>query len=34
MTISIAARDPESEQVGVAVASAFPAVGAVCPWVS
>lgn len=33
MTISIAARDPESEQFGVAVASAFPAVGAVCPWV-
>ncbi|WP_049981911.1 DUF1028 domain-containing protein [Halolamina rubra] len=34
MTISIAARDPESSQYGVAVASAFPAVGAVCPWVS
>jgi len=34
MTISIAARDPGSEQCGVAVASAFPAVGAVCPWVS
>lgn len=34
MTISIAARDPEAEQYGVAVASAFPAVGAVCPWVS
>lgn len=34
MTISIAARDPESGQYGVAVASAFPAVGAVCPWVS
>jgi uncharacterized Ntn-hydrolase superfamily protein len=34
VTISIVARDPESEQVGVAVASAFPAVGAVCPWVS
>ncbi len=33
MTISIAARDPDSEQYGVAVASAFPAVGAVCPWV-
>ena len=33
MTISIAARDPESDQFGVAVASAFPAVGAVCPWV-
>ncbi|MFW5900187.1 MAG: DUF1028 domain-containing protein [Halodesulfurarchaeum sp.] len=34
MTISIAARAPESDQFGVAVASAFPAVGAVCPWVS
>lgn len=33
VTISIAARDPDSEQCGVAVASAFPAVGAVCPWV-
>lgn len=34
MTISIAARDPDTDQYGVAVASAFPAVGAVCPWVS
>jgi uncharacterized Ntn-hydrolase superfamily protein len=34
VTISIAARDPDSSQYGVAVASAFPAVGAVCPWVS
>ncbi|GAB7093094.1 DUF1028 domain-containing protein [Halolamina litorea] len=34
MTVSIAARDPSTDQYGVAVASAFPAVGAVCPWVS
>lgn len=34
MTFSIAARDPETDQYGVAIASVFPSVGAVCPWVS
>lgn len=34
MTFSIAAADPEEGAVGAAVASVFPAVGAVCPWVS
>ena len=34
MTFSIAARDPATGQHGVAIASVFPAVGAVCPWVS
>ncbi|MFB6219996.1 MAG: DUF1028 domain-containing protein [Halolamina sp.] len=34
MTFSIAARDPDTGQYGVAIASVFPAVGAVCPWVS
>lgn len=34
MTFSIAARDPNSNQYGVAIASVFPSVGAVCPWVS
>ncbi len=32
MTFSIVAFDPESGDVGVAVASKFPAVGAVVPW--
>lgn len=34
MTFSIAAYDPEIQAWGVAVASKFPAVGAVVPWVS
>ena len=34
MTFSIAARDPTTGQHGVAIASVFPSVGAVCPWVS
>ena len=34
MTFSITAIDPEAEKTGVAIASVFPAVGAVCPWVS
>lgn len=34
MTFSVAALDPETDTVGTAVASVFPAVGAVCPWVS
>lgn len=34
MTFSIAAMDCETGSVGAAVASVFPAVGAVCPWVS
>ena len=34
MTFSIAAADPDSGAVGAAIASVFPAVGAVCPWVS
>lgn len=34
MTFSIAAIDPETDKTGVAIASVFPAVGAVCPWVS
>lgn len=34
MTFSIAARDPNTDQYGVAIASVFPSVGAVCPWVS
>lgn len=34
MTFSIAAVDRDTEAVGAAVASVFPAVGAVCPWVS
>lgn len=34
MTFSIAARDQETRAAGVAIASVFPAVGAVCPWVS
>ena len=33
MTFSIAARDPESGDFGVAVQSKFPAVGAAVPWV-
>jgi uncharacterized Ntn-hydrolase superfamily protein len=33
-TFSIAARDPESGDFGVAVATARPAVGALVPWVS
>lgn len=34
MTFSITAIDREEEKTGVAIASVFPAVGAVCPWVS
>lgn len=34
MTFSIAAIDRDAEKTGVAIASVFPAVGAVCPWVS
>jgi uncharacterized Ntn-hydrolase superfamily protein len=34
VTFSIAAADPETGKVGTAVASVFPSVGAVCPWVS
>ena len=33
MTFSIAAAEPERGAVGVAIASVFPAVGAVCPYV-
>lgn len=33
MTFSIVGRDPDAETVGVAIASVFPAVGAVCPYV-
>ncbi len=32
MTWSIVARDPQTNRVGVAVASRFYAVGAICPW--
>lgn len=34
MTFSIVGVDPSSETVGVAIASVFPSVGAVCPYVS
>jgi len=34
MTFSITAVDASEEKVGVAIASVFPSVGAVCPWVS
>ncbi|MBP1986830.1 DUF1028 domain-containing protein [Halolamina salifodinae] len=34
MTFSITAVDLETNKVGVAIASVFPAVGAVCPWVN
>ncbi len=34
MTYSIVARDPESEQLGVAVATHALAVGGLCPWVA
>ncbi|GAB7093269.1 hypothetical protein JCM30237_04210 [Halolamina litorea] len=34
MTFSITAADPETGKTGVAIASVFPSVGAVCPWVS
>ncbi len=34
MTFSIVGRDPDSEAVGVAIASVFPSVGAVCPYVA
>jgi uncharacterized Ntn-hydrolase superfamily protein len=34
MTFSITAVDADAEKVGVAIASVFPAVGAVCPWVN
>lgn len=34
MTFSITAVDPADNKVGVAIASVFPAVGAVCPWVN
>ncbi|WP_255171713.1 DUF1028 domain-containing protein [Natrononativus amylolyticus] len=33
MTFSIVGRDPSERTVGVAIASVFPAVGAVCPYV-
>ncbi|OIB58097.1 DUF1028 domain-containing protein [Natrialba sp. SSL1] len=33
MTFSIVGRDPDSQTIGVAIASVFPAVGAVCPYV-
>jgi uncharacterized Ntn-hydrolase superfamily protein len=33
-TFSIAARDPQTGDFGVAVATARPAVGALVPWVS
>ncbi|RMF46551.1 MAG: DUF1028 domain-containing protein, partial [Anaerolineae bacterium] len=32
MTFSIVAHDPEAQAWGIAVASKFPAVGAVVPW--
>jgi len=34
MTFSITAVDTDAEKVGVAIASVFPSVGAVCPWVN
>jgi hypothetical protein len=34
MTFSIAASDPESEKMGIAISTAFIAVGAICPFVS
>lgn len=34
VTFSITAVNPETGEKGVAIASVFPAVGAVCPWVS
>jgi len=34
MTFSITATEPETNKAGVAIASVFPAVGAVCPWVN
>lgn len=34
MTFSITAVDSAAEKAGVAIASVFPSVGAVCPWVS
>lgn len=34
MTFSITAFDPETGATGVAIASVFPSVGAVCPWAS
>ncbi len=33
MTFSIVGRDPDSQTIGVAIASVFPSVGAVCPYV-
>lgn len=34
MTFSITAADPDTGNTGVAIASVFPSVGAVCPWAS
>lgn len=34
MTFSVIGRDPDAEAVGVAIASVFPSVGAVCPYVA
>ncbi|MEF8801645.1 MAG: DUF1028 domain-containing protein [Halolamina sp.] len=34
MTFSITAADPKTGKTGVAIASVFPSVGAVCPWAS
>lgn len=34
MTFSITAVDTDADKVGVAIASVFPCVGAVCPWVN
>jgi uncharacterized Ntn-hydrolase superfamily protein len=34
MTFSITAIDADTDKVGVAIASVFPSVGAVCPWVN
>ena len=34
MTFSIAAIEPESNKTGVAIATVFPAVGAICPFVN
>lgn len=34
MTFSITATAPETKATGVAIASVFPSVGAVCPWAS
>lgn len=34
MTFSIVGRDPDADAVGVAIASVFPSVGAVCPYVA